>query len=65
MGKVVVAKTVLRYWGSQKPLDVKGMFTTELVTRRGARKKTQSGSPLARDQRYRCRGLRIFHLQEG
>ena len=41
MGKVVAADTILRSWGSKKPLDVKGMFTTDLVTRRGARKQTQ------------------------
>ena len=30
-------KASLRAWWSKKPLDVKGMFNTDLVTRRGAR----------------------------
>ena len=41
MGKVEAADTILMSWGSKKPLDVKGMFTMDLVIRRGARKQTQ------------------------
>ena len=41
MGKIQAADTILRSWGSKTPLDVKGMFETELETRRGARKKTK------------------------
>ena len=41
MGKIQAAETILRSWGSKTPLDVKGMFETELETRRGARKKTK------------------------
>ena len=41
MGKIQAADTILRSCGSKTPLDVKGMFNTELETRRGARKKTK------------------------
>ena len=41
MGKIKAADTILRSWGSKTPLDVKGMFETDLETRRGARRKTK------------------------
>ena len=41
MGKVVAADTILRGWGAWKPLDMKGMVVTELVTDNGARKRTK------------------------
>ena len=41
MGKIKAADTILRSWGSKIPLDVKGMFETELETRRGARRTTK------------------------
>lgn len=40
MGKIEAADSNLRAWGSKQPLDVKGMFTTEIVTKKGARKTT-------------------------
>ena len=41
MRKVVAADTILRVWGARKPLDMKGMVVTELVTDNGARKRTK------------------------
>ena len=41
MGKIKAVDTILRSWGSKTPLDEKGMFETELETRRGARRKTK------------------------
>jgi hypothetical protein len=41
MGKLEQAETDLRAWGADTFLDVRGMFRTKLVTRRGATKKTK------------------------
>ena len=38
MGEVVAANCVLRSWGSNSTLDVKGMVRTEIRTRKGARR---------------------------
>ena len=40
MGRIEASDCNLRAWGSKKPLDVKGMFTTDIVTKKGARKTT-------------------------
>ena len=39
MGNVVAAKSYLRAWGSDKYLDTKGMFKTNLSTSSGAKKR--------------------------
>ena len=72
MGKVVEANTILRSWGSKKPLDVKDMFTTELVTRKGAKKKTgiymaagHRKEPPLKIQMWRTRDLSPSTLKRG
>jgi hypothetical protein len=40
MGELVAAKRKLRGWGAADDLDVKGMFRTEIVTKKGARRRS-------------------------
>ena len=62
LGKMVRANTSLRAWGSKEKLYVKGMFRTELVTPKGARRKTVRGGRLhARGIPRGCRRLRPWH----